>query len=193
MSALRAFWLIIVALIPASGMMKLEGQWKTYTAKRSVTDLASDSATIWAATNGGAFSYRIATGAFHEYATAEGLRTIDLTAVAVDGSGSIWFGASNGIIHRYTPSTGEWQYVTDIFQIQNPQKRINALRVYGDSLVILSDLGVSILSISKMQFGDTYVHFGPDSIQIAGNAVDLSFYQGNMWVATRSGIASKSG
>ncbi len=190
MTASRIVMLMVLSLLPLSTLVALEGQWKTYTAKRSVTDLASDSTTIWAATSGGAFSYTMSTGAFREFATAEGLHSIDLTAVAIDGSGDVWFGASNGVVHRYNPSTGEWQYVTDIFQIQNPQKRINALRVYGDSLVILSDLGVSMLSISKMQFGDTYFRFGPDSVQITGNALDFTFYHGNMWVATRSGIAT---
>jgi hypothetical protein len=170
------------------------GKWKTYTAKREIRDLTydRDSKTIWAATAGGMFSYRLSDETFQEFTTSEGLRTIDLTAITVDDRGAIWVGSSNGFLHVYFPSSQTWQYISDIFLFNAPQKRINALQVVGDTLFILSDIGVSVVSISKMEFGDTYTRFGLGSNQIVGNVTALQIFNGKLWLATHKGIASTS-
>jgi ligand-binding sensor domain-containing protein len=168
------------------------GDWKTYTAKREVRDLAEDRGVVWAATAGGMFSYRFSDSTFNQFTTSEGLKTIDLTAIAVDGSGAIWAGAQNGFLHRYLPSKNEWQYVADIALRADPFKRINALRVSGDTLFICSDIGLSLFSISKMEFGNTYASFGSSPNQITGNVTTVQLFQGQLWAGTRNGIASTS-
>lgn len=168
------------------------GDWKTYTAKREVRDLAEDRDVVWAATAGGMFSYRLSDSTFNQFTTSEGLKTIDLTAIVIDGSGAIWTGAQNGFLHRYNPSRNEWQYVTDIALRADPFKRINALQVSGDTLLICSDIGLSIFSISKMEFGDTYTRFGASPGQITGNVTSVQLFNGQLWVGTRNGIASTS-
>ncbi len=181
--------MVYAGAVAASGGV---GDWKTYTAKHDIRDLAWDEnrQTVWVVTGGGMYSYRDADGAFAEFTTSEGLRTNDLTAVAVDHHGTIWAGASNGFLHRYHPSTGTWEYVTDIYSKQAPQKGINRLVVSGDTLHILSDIGVSIFSIPKMEFGDTYGRFGSGPAAIDGSVTDFTLFHGAYWVATRSGIAS---
>ena len=57
-------------------------------------------------------------------------------------------------------ASGEWTYITAISQRTDPQKRINALVPAGDTLFILSDIGVSIYLKSQREFGDTYFRFG---------------------------------
>ena len=166
-------------------------QWKSYTMKREVRDLAlgSDS-TVWAATSGGLFSFHVADSTYEEFTTSEGLRSVDLSAIALDSHGSVWIGTTNGFLHRYDPHTRKWVYVTDIFLQDKPQKRINALQVRGDTLIILSDIGVSLFSISRMEFGDTYMRYGLGLPVLDGNVTDFEIFGGRMWVSTRSGIAS---
>ena len=168
------------------------GDWKVYTAKRNVRDLAVTGSTVWAATSGGAFSYSSVSGSFQTFTTSEGLRSIDLTAVAADSAGGIWFGASNGYLHRYVPATGAWTYLSDLADLQIPQKAIHALRVRGDSLFVCSDYGLSIVHISSFEFGDTYSLFGPSSQRISGTVVDMVFYHDSLFLATSFGVCATS-
>lgn len=178
---------LLVAGVPLVGGV---GQWKTYTAKRNIRALEYYQGTIWAATNGGMFSYRLSDKTFSEFTTSEGLRTIDLTAIATEKTGAIWVGASNGFLHRYLPTMNSWQYIADIALLNNPQKRINALHIIGDTLFILSDIGVSVYSLSGDEFGDSYSRFGNSQNQIVGNVTSLLFFKGTIWVGTRNGIVS---
>jgi streptogramin lyase len=183
---------LLVCTLPAlSGV----GDWKSYTAKREVRDLtlggAGDSL-LWAATSGGMFSSTPHLHEYHEYTTSEGLKTIDLTAIASDASGNIWIGAQNGFLQMYNPAANQWRYFSDIAVRTDPNKRINALDVVGDTLYILSDIGVSLFSISRSEFGDTYTRFGAQPNQVVGSATCLKILGGNLWVGTRNGVASTS-
>lgn len=189
MRALRLWLLVMAAVFQVRAGV---GEWKTFTAKRDVRDVARSGAVLWSATSGGLFGYDTTSGAFLEYTTSEGLKTIDLTAIAADNAGGLWIGASNGTLHKYSPLTGQWRYITDIALLDNPQKRINALRVAGDTLFILSEVGLSLYSVSRSEFGDTYARFGAAPGQIAGGVTSMALLDGALWVGTRSGIASTS-
>ncbi|MBI3189645.1 MAG: hypothetical protein HYZ33_03255 [Ignavibacteriales bacterium] len=166
------------------------GKWKSYTSKKEVRDVIVLDGVVWAATSGGAFSYNLSNQTFEQFTTSEGLRTIDLTAITVDGQGNIWLGASNGFVHSYNPVRGEWNYVTGIASmVDEPAKRINAFRVSGDTIFILSEIGVSVFSVSKREFGDSYRRFGT-SPQLNGKATSLEIFNNNLWIGTNFGIAS---
>lgn len=168
------------------------GEWKTFTGKRDVRDLIVVGNDIWAATSGGLFAYNRPQGTYREFTTSEGLRTINLTSLAADRDGAIWIGAANGIIHRYLPATAAWQYIMDISLLENPQKQINALVVSGDTMFILSDVGVSVYSISRLEFGDSYTRFGNAPGQIVGNVTSIAMHRGKLWISTRNGVAMTS-
>jgi hypothetical protein len=136
------------------------------------------------------FSYNPSDKTFNKYTTSEGLQTVDLTAIIADANGNLWIGASNGLVHRYAPRTREWNYITDIYSSSSTKKTINGFKIQGDTLFILSDVGVSIYSISQMQFDDTYQHFGPAVHQIDGGVLALEIYGGRYYVGTESGLAS---
>jgi len=188
----RVCSLVVLMLMCGGAAEAGVGEWKSYTAKRDVRDLVMDidNSTLWVVTGGGMFSYRFSDSSYQQFTTSEGLKTIDLTAVAIDRTGVIWTGAQNGFLHRYNPANNEWRYVSDISLRSDPNKRINALRVVGDTLFILSDIGVSLFSISKMEFGDTYTRYGASPNQIVGNAMSVRLFQGKIWVGTRNGLAS---
>lgn len=196
---LRAFsylrggrWIYVLILACTTVSLAGVGQFRTYTSKREVRSVLLTHGTLWAATSGGLFSFAIHDSTYGELTTSEGLQTNDLTAVAADREGTLWIGASNGFIHAYDPSVKQWQYVSDIFLLNASQKRINALIPIGDSLFICSEVGLSLFSISRMEFIDTYRRFGALPNQIVGNVTGAQFYGGRLWVAAANGIASTS-
>lgn len=188
---MRVCWVVMLVLVGAVLSFGGVGQWKTYTSKREVRGVAlGRDGIVWVATSGGMFSYNPADGSFEQFTTSEGLKTIDLTALAVDSSGAIWAGAENGFLHRYNPATKNWSYISDIALRSDPFKRINALQVFGDTLFILSDMGASLFSISRMEFGDSYLRFGAAPSQISGQVTCVQMLTDTLWLGTRNGMAS---
>ncbi|TAK60601.1 MAG: hypothetical protein EPO24_06525, partial [Bacteroidetes bacterium] len=189
---MRRYWYLLFIAFAFAGSVAAGtlGKWKSYTSKKEIRGVVVVDSVVWAATSGGAFSYNLRNGALELFTTSEGLRAIDLTAITMDDNRNIWFGASNGALQRYSPSTRSWEYISGIVTAPDePQKRINALKVQSDTLFILSELGVSVFSISRMEFGDTYKRFGVSPSQIAGKAHAVELFQENFWVATANGIA----
>ena len=183
--------LLFALAVPVFGAA---GEWKTYTSKRTVRAVVLDSThVIWAATSGGLFAYRPASYGRPvqlNITTSEGLRTTDLTSIAVDRRNTLWIGAGDGMLHHYDPRQGTWQYVNDITSLNTPQKQINALKVQGDTLYVLTMLGVSVYNLARGEFGDTYMRFGPAGNQLVGDAFALELFNDRIWVATANGIAS---
>ncbi|MBI5216913.1 MAG: hypothetical protein HY960_14260 [Ignavibacteriae bacterium] len=166
------------------------GKWKNYTSKKEVRDVVVVDNVVWAATSGGLFSYNLTDKNFEQFTTSEGLRTIDLTAITADENGNIWIGASNGFVQSFNPRHREWNYVAGIASMTDePTKRINSFYVSGDSLFILSDIGVSVFFVSRNEFGDSYRRFGT-SPQLTGKVTSFEIFNNRFWVGTSSGIAS---
>ena len=166
------------------------GEWKTYTPKKEVRGITSAGGVLWAATAGGLFSFDPESGAYSTFTTSEGLRSIDLTAIAADPAGNLWIGSSDGTLHRYRPGMRAWSYISDLSLLNASRKRINALQVWGDSLIVLSDIGISVYSISRSEFGDSYLRFGSAPGLITGTVTGAARYGGRIWASTQSGVVS---
>jgi hypothetical protein len=182
--------LLMLCWLFAAGADAGQGDWKTYTPKKEVRALVSAGGLAWAATAGGLFSYDPASGAYATFTTSEGLRSIDLTAIAADSSGNLWIGSASGVLHRFRPSSGEWSYVNDLALQDASRKSINALEVWGDSLMVLSEVGISVYSIERAEFGDSYLRFGVEPGLIQGGVTGAARYGGQLWASTRSGVVS---
>jgi hypothetical protein len=167
-----------------------QGEWKTWTPKKEVRALVSAGGLTWVATAGGLFSYDPAAGTYATFTTSEGLRSIDLTAIAADSQGNLWIGSAGGILHRYRPSRDEWSYVNDIALEDASRKSINALEVWGDSLIILSEMGISVYSIGRAEFGDSYFRFGVEPDVVEGGVTGAARHDGTLWASTRTGVVS---
>ncbi|MBI5471496.1 MAG: hypothetical protein HY961_04035 [Ignavibacteriae bacterium] len=153
-----ALFVVIVSLQAFSQV----GVWKNYTSMQDVRDVDRSGNILWAATSGGLFSWTMNDGnTFAKLTNADGLRSTDLTSVAIDKNGNVWTGAATGMIHVYFPATNTWRYVRDILdKTDQTNKRINSLAVFGDTLLVSSGFGLSVFRISQFQFGDTYTKFG---------------------------------
>ncbi|HEX5317430.1 MAG TPA: hypothetical protein VFX22_12345, partial [Candidatus Kapabacteria bacterium] len=136
------------------------GEWRTYTSMHSVTDvaLASDSLHAWAATGGGAFEVdlRNAQSAPIALRATDGLSENDLTAVAADNQGDVYFGGSGGGFDVYHTATGTVDKLGhDIVNSAFTIKSINGITVYGDRVYLATGYGMSEFLPSKGAFGAT--------------------------------------
>ncbi len=163
------------------------GTWRNYTSMKDVRGIARSGNTFWAATGGGLFSWVESSNAFTMFTNAEGLRSNDLTVVAVDGSGNIWTGSSTGVLHVYSPSTQSWQYILDISSSEQTNKRINHIAVHGDTVLISTGFGLSMFFIERFQFGDTYTKFGSLPTNARISVSSAAIHDGKVWAAISAG------
>ncbi len=134
--------------------------WKNYTDMKEVKNVYAFSNGVWAATGGGAFSYSGNGSSFTTLNKAEGLKGIDLTTVAGDESGKVWFGSTNGIIDIFNPEENSFRVILDIFNSNHINKSINDLILSGDTIIVSSDFGVSLIDADDLLFFDTFFKFG---------------------------------
>jgi ligand-binding sensor domain-containing protein len=163
------------------------GTWRNYTSMMEVRSVVRDGAAYWAATSGGLFRWTPQTDEYLRLTNAEGLRTIDLTAVNVDVEGDVWTGAANGTIHVYTPSTGTVRAVLDIAAANQTNKRINAIAMAGDTVLFSTEFGLSLFRISRFEFGDTYSRFGTIPAGTRTSVTSAVIHDGRIWACISDG------
>jgi ligand-binding sensor domain-containing protein len=164
------------------------GIWKNFTSMYNVRAIVSDGTGYWAATSGGLFHWSLADSAYLRITNAEGLQSIDLTAIAVDASGDIWSGASNGLIHVYTPSTGTVRVISDIATARDQtNKGVNAIIMQGDTALICTEFGLTVFRVKKFEFGDTFSHFGSIPTGTRTEVSSALIYGGTLWACISDG------
>lgn len=173
----RVVWAMLFAL-QASAQV---GVWRNYTSMQDARSIARSGNTFWAATSGGLFSWQEGTEAYTKFTSAEGLQSTDLTAVAVDRNGDVWSGTSGGMIHVYTPSKNLFRYIPDITTTNQTNKQINNILVFGDSILICSEFGLSVFRNNQFQFGDTYSKFGQLTGTIRVSVRSAATFGGKLW------------
>jgi ligand-binding sensor domain-containing protein len=175
--------LLFDALAFAGGI----GTWRNFTSMKDVRGIARDGNTYWAATSGGLFNWSPADGSYRLFTNAEGLLSIDLTALGIDGTGQVWTGASSGAIHLLSPGQSNPRTILDIFNANQTNKAINAFTFKGDTALICTDFGLSLFRISKFEFGDTYSKFGPGSSGIRFSVLSAAIFGNNIWASISDG------
>jgi ligand-binding sensor domain-containing protein len=163
------------------------GRWKNFTDMKTVRGVAATTDSIWAATAGGLFLLIPSSNRFVKFTNSDGLGSNDLTAVALDGTGRVWVGSSDGFVNAFNASTGEWTDVRSIHESGQVAKTVRTLLVRGDSLFLGTDYGISVLQISRKEFRDTYANLG---FQTQAGVNDVKIYKNRIWAATDLGVAS---
>ena len=158
------------------------GDWKTFTNKSSVRDLIAFNRSIWCATNGGVVAFSLDGTESLSMTNTEGLSYNDVSHVAVDHKGNIWFGLTNGLIDVYHQQDKSFQVIDDFSRNQ-----IKDIVPMGDSVFIGLDIGVSLFLLDKMEVKETYKNLGAFPIEVEANAVAIDFPY--IWVGTPDGIA----
>lgn len=178
--------LSILLLLSSYHFAQQQTNWINYADMKSIRDIITTSDGIWAATRGGAFYFNNTDSSYKTFSKAEGLNGIDLTALAVDKYGKIWFGSNSGIIDVYDPSDKSFHTILDIYNSSQTNKSVSSITISGDTVFVATDFGVSLISTVSYFFYDTFSRFGTFTSFIKVNDIiktDL------IYVATNSGIA----
>lgn len=188
------YFLIILFLAISSSLMYPQqiSEWKNYTDMKNVRAVDNNDNIIWAAADGGVFSYNTLTNSYKKYSKVEGLNGVSITAVTIDKYGKIWFGSSNGIIDVYDPETNIFRTVLDIFNnTEKTAKSINELTAIGDTIFVASDFGISLVNAGNYLFFDTFSKLGELPSNTSVNSIFISEL---IYACTNEGIAvQKSG
>ncbi len=160
--------------------------WRIYTSQSNLSTAFYDGEKIWAGSEGGAYSFKVSDSSFVSYTKANGLNGSAVKAIVVDNNKKIWFGSANGIIDVYNPATGSFNRIMAIANSGKPQKGINDLSVSGDTIVVSTDFGLSLINSKTLDFFETYIKFG--SIP-ANTKVNSVFRAGLFYVSTQAGMA----
>jgi len=160
--------------------------WKNYTDMKNVSDLSTYSAGVWAATGGGVFHYSGLDDSFTTLNKADGLEGIAVTSVVIDQNGKIWFGSQDGIIDVYDTEEKEFKVILDIFNSSQINKKINDLNYTGDTIIVSTDFGVSLIDNASYLFFDTFFKFGNFP---SNTKVNSSSKLGLMYACTDAGLA----
>jgi ligand-binding sensor domain-containing protein len=186
-SVIRFVGLLVMCC--AVGQLAFSGnaQWRNYTAMQQGRDAVQYGNMVYVVTSGGMFGYTDNGETIETFTTSEGLSAIDLTAVTVDMQGTLWIGATGGHIDGYNPLENSWRKVTDITRTDFPQRDISTLSTRGDTLYVGTSFGVSIYSISRNEFNDSYIKFGQFQTQTPVTA--LAYDDRYIWIGTTVGVA----
>ena len=160
--------------------------WQNYTALKNVSDITIIDNGFWSSATGGAFKYSNQSGEFRTLHKSDGLRGNSLSSVTTDKYGRIWFGSIEGVIDIYDDNNNSFDVVLDIYNSNQINKKINDLSSSGDTMIVSTDFGVSLIEVNSFLFYDTFFKFGSFSSNTSVNSVlktDL-FY-----VCTDAGIA----
>ena len=168
--------------------------WMAHTSARTVTGVSAGQEMVWAASTGGVFGYDPDTGDISRYTAAEGLHDVNVQAIAWDAKRQLaWIGYSDGIFDRLDISSGGVKTFFDIYRNDRfPSKMINAMEVFGDSLLISTGFGVVVFDPLRDEVRDTYSRFGGITAATAVNDVVVATVPGGetgLWVGTDAGVA----
>lgn len=168
------------------------GTWKTYTAKKEIVSIsAMNDNEIWCATTGGAFMYDATSRSFLQLSSSEGLTNPQLTSTAVDQLNQVWFGtfvgSEPGMLNVYNFNSGVVNKINDIYNSDFSQRNINSISTSGDTVLVSTAFGLSLLNPNNYSFYDTFVKFG--DFDAATPVVYSNKYNNRFYVITDDGIA----
>ena len=161
-------------------------KWKTFTSSREIRAMGYTQNHLWCATEGGLIVLDIATGLFEKWTNTEGLASTNLTCIAKDKKNNIWIGSQEGILQQYHPDEGSWFTIHDFDGYP-----IHCIEVYGDSLFIGLDIGISVYLISRREVKETYKHLG-ESLKPEIPVYDIIIHKDVLWALTASVITHTS-
>ena len=152
--------ILFITLFSSLSLTQQFSDWHNYTDMKVIANIVVSGNAIWSATDGGGFLYDISNNSFKTFLKTDGLNGVSLTAVTIDNSGKIWFGSNSGIIDVYNPETKSFKTILDIFNSDKSSKRINELSSSGDTIIVSTDFGISLINANNYFFFDTFFKFG---------------------------------
>ena len=172
--------ILFITLLPSLSIPQQFSNWHNYTDMKNIEDIAVSDKAIFGATDGGGFLYNISENSFKTFHKTDGLNGVSLTAVTIDKFGKTWFGSSSGIIDVYNPETNDFKTILDIYNSDKSSKRINGLSSSGDTIIVSTDFGISLINANSYLFFDTFFKFGnfPANIRVNSSLKTSVLYAG---------------
>lgn len=180
------FLFLFVTLLSSISAAQQFTNWQNHSDMKKANDVVISANEIVSATGGGGFIYSLDTKSFNVLHKSDGLKGISLTSVTNDNEGKIWFGSADGVIDIFNPADKSVNVILDIFNSNNTNKSINDLKITGDTLIVSSEFGVSLIDINSGIFFDTFLKFGSFP---SNSNVNSTFKSGLFFVCTDAGIA----
>lgn len=178
---------IIIILVFSTRVMSQDiSGWKNYSDMKIIFDGSIVAGNLWAATEGGVFSFNFSDSSYKSLTKTEGLNGSPITALAVDNQGKVWLGSQNGVIDIYNPVNKSIKRILDIHNSGRSLRQVNSFRVQGDLIFVATSFGLSIINAKDYNFIDTYLKFGNLSTNISVNS---SFQNNVLYVPTELGLA----
>jgi ligand-binding sensor domain-containing protein len=183
-SIIILFWILILS----NPLFSAVGDWTTYTNMNYSKQVLLRNGYLWVATTGGLVKFDLSDETYRKITTVEGLGGNYLYSLAVDTSGTFWFGAKNGTLTKYNPQGNSYR-VYDLLDRNGSRLRIKYIVPDDDKLWVGLNKGVSLFQIYKNdgEIKETYRHFGNLDQEIEVNSAALTPTQ--IWVGTVKGVA----
>lgn len=163
------------------------GSWKNYTSMKNTFDLAVYHDKIWCASDGGIFEFNSSDSSFVEIKKNDGLNSQFVSAVAFDSvNQNLWIGTTEGFLNVYNLQNHTIEKLYDINRSNFTKKAIKSIQVYGDTVIVGLEFGMSLLNAKTFQFIETTTKFGNFSSSI--EAFDIN-YDKIFYVCTNEGLA----
>ena len=156
MKKILAF-LIVFTLSP--NFPQQVSSWKIYTSMRNINDFVISNNSIWGASTGGAFQFNEIDSTYKRFTKVEGMTGINITATAIDISGNVWFGGSNGALDVLNTSSYQIGSIPDILKTDISNKQINSLQSSGDTVIAATDFGITLIDPINKVLYDTFFKF----------------------------------
>ncbi len=162
--------------------------WEVFTSHYDVTDIDFDkSGILWAATNGGIFSYDLKTNTYTNYTDIFNILTINFNSVVCDdNSGDILFGANDGTIEILTKEK-KWIHITDVKVAGFSNPTIYDMIIKDDRMFIAGGWGIAVFDLKNRVFIETVKKFGDFATNTKTNIIQ--FTPNSIIVGTDMGIA----
>lgn len=162
-------------------------QWKNLSSQIVATDLTLNNNKLWVATEGGAYCFSPEDSTFEQFTLTDGLSNQNLSAITSNNLNQIWIGSKSGTIDVYNTVSKEFSSLLDLSKAEATSKSIISFSFSGDSVLALSNIGLSIINASSISFNDTYQNFG--SLPAGVVLKDTKKINGLLYVCSAMGLA----
>ncbi|MBT6628764.1 MAG: hypothetical protein HOB49_17250 [Gemmatimonadetes bacterium] len=138
---------------------------------------------VYAATAGGVLQYDPVAESYQPFTRADGMEANLVLSVCPDSSGNLWFGTDGDGLRQLRLADAQFVPTQDALR----DLRINSILSLEDRLFVGTDVGVSVYLTANSRVKETYRQLG--QFQKNTEVRAMVVYAGNLFVATRDGVA----
>ncbi len=158
-------------------------EWSGFTSMRNVSRLLVDGDYVWTITSGGVLRFDRQTRSYDRFTRLDGLPGNNMSSLAIDVAGHLWFGTRFQGLSRFRPEQGTF----DDPYLDFADLAINALYAHEDRLFVGTERGISAFLIDKGEVKETYRQLGNLAKDTEVTAIEIS--ANYIWVGTEEGLA----